>query len=771
MDTIKEQREDLIEIIKRNNVEEFERYIKENDIVLKDLNNEEFDILMYTIEKNVSLDIIKFIIDQNQYSTYNYVINENNRQKVPLISAILNNNFEIADLLIQHKANINQYDIIYYLFKINMLNSKNLNYILYNGFNIRNITTYLINELIETKNNFVLNRIFEFYLFNNEFILSLLKIYKNRECLTDQQIMDIVMKEKKRIAITNEMYDKAAAKDNCGAFKILFENDEGEQDSLFYKVNKYDLLEKAVRANDEGFLNIILKYERFNFHKNINSKKILIEASKNKNMRMIQQLIEASIDSYESEKSYLSLSTSNSTSNSTFTSFSPNSPTLPSSPTSPSTIYSSTHHNHEFSFKKYDVHYLNFIINMAIKIRNLDLLKYLLEGENYKPYIDINVKDINDEYPLITAFYDGNLEIFQYLLSRGADCNIKGNGNPLLSLAIDETDNIKYIKCLLKKRVNINERDTNDNYPLIKAIKKNNINIVILFLRYGLKYGINMNIMDMNGNTPLILAYRLEYHEIFKFLVKYLDINVRDSNGNDLLYYAILKEDIETIEYLISSGVNVNIRYSSGKSAMDLVISKGYRFLDLLLRNKVNIELNIPNSKGETPLITIIKSSHFNLDEKKHIIKKMIKKGANVNFVDKDENTSLVYAIQMKSLPIIKLLIENGANINHLIKTSYITVLMKAIGLGEMDIVKYLVECNANINFKNEFGNTPLTYAISTNNDQMVKYLIDCGADINNRNNQGQSLYNINRNYNYNNNNNSYTDIGKKINNQLIIIN
>eukprot|EP00833_Pecoramyces_ruminatium_P016995 jgi/Orpsp1_1/1191027/evm.model.d7180000082991.1 len=122
MDTVEEQRENLIEIIKKNNVNEFETYFKENGVVLNDINKSNFDILMYAIESNASVDIIKFIISQSQYKTFNYVINEHNKQKVPLISAILNNNFETADLLIKHRANINQYDIIYYLFKINMLN-------------------------------------------------------------------------------------------------------------------------------------------------------------------------------------------------------------------------------------------------------------------------------------------------------------------------------------------------------------------------------------------------------------------------------------------------------------------------------------------------------------------------------------------------------------------------------------------------------------------------------------------------------------------------
>jgi ankyrin repeat protein len=752
MKTIVEPREDLIKIIKKNNVEEFERYVKERDIVLKNLNNQGFDILIYTIENNISVDIIKSIIEQKQYKTYNYVINENSRQKVPLISAILNNNFEIADLLIKHNANINQFDIIYYLFKINRLNYQNLNYILYHGFHIRNITPYLINELIETNNNIILNKIFKYYLFSNEFILNFLKMYQDQNPVSLQHLQEVLRKEKKGIKVEGTMYDKALAKENYGAFKILFENDSGDEDNLLYKVNKYDLLEKAVKTNDINFVKTILRYDPFTF-KSLSSKKILMAASRMKNINILKLLITMSLESYENEKALPSSLSSSSSS--------PSPSPSPSPSSSPSVKETNLKKN------KYDVHYLNFIINIAIKMNDMNLVTFLMEDDEYKPYIDINTEDIHGEYPLITAFCYDHLDLFKYLISRGANCHIKSNGNTLLSMAIDDSDNTKYIKCLLKKKIDINEKDVNENYPLMKAIKKNNINIVILLVHYGLKHGVDMNVMDINGNTPLILSYRLEYYEIFKFLIKYLDINQRDSNGNSLLYYALLREDIETIEYLTGSGADVNIKFKSGGSALDLAISKGYRFIYALLHNKINIALNIPNEEGETPLISVIKSNDFTIEEKKRILQKLIKKGANVNFIDKEENTPLVYAIQMKSLPIIKLLIENGANINHLIKSSYITVLMEAIGLGEMDIVKYLVECNANINFKNEFGNTPLTYAISTNNDQMVKYLIDSGADVNNRNNQGQTLYNINRNYNYNNNNNSYTDIGKQINKLL----
>jgi len=729
MDTVEEQIETITSIIKENNFDKLEKYIKENDVVLKDLNSPSFDVLILAIENNVSLNMLKYIIEQSKYDTLNYVINEHSVQKVPLISAIMNNNFRYADMLIENKANINQFDVIYYLFKINKMNNKNLRYILVNGFNIKNITPYLINELIETKNNHILKVIFNYFIFNNSFILKLLHMYKKKEPISNLNLQDMLINEKSKIHINEKMYEKAIDKNNYEAVKILFEHDGSDSDMLYYKANKYDILEKAVKTNDYNFVKNILSYEDFNF-KNINSKKIFMEANKNNNLDIMKLLIKVSLDS-----------------------------TTRSVPSSPE------HDGYMYESSNSSIPYLNYIINMAIKINNFDMVKYLIEGDDFKFYLKINEGDINGECPIITAFYEDNYEMFRYLLDHGANCNVKSNGNSLLSLAIDEYDNTKYLKCLLQQKIDINEKDINDNYPFIKAIKKNNINVIIMLVKYSIRHNIDLNIMDNDGNTPLILSYRLNYFEIFRFLVKYLDINRKDSNGNTLLYYAILKEDIDTIEYLIDIGADINCIYNSGgKSALDLAISKGFKFINILLSNKNNILLNIPNMQGETPLITIIKSEDYTIEDKRRIITKMIKKGSNVNFIDKDGNTPLVYAIQMKSLPIIKMLIENGAYINYTIKNS---ILMKAIGLGELDVVKYLVECNANINYKNEFGNTPLAYAISVKNENIVKYLIDCGADIYNKNNQGQTLYSVNRSYNFNSNNNSFTEIGKRINKLL----
>ncbi|ORX44723.1 ankyrin [Piromyces finnis] len=449
---------------------------------------------------------------------------------------------------------------------------------------------------------------------------------------------------------------------------------------------------------------------------------------------------------------------------------------------------------------------------MMIKIKNLTFIKYIVEGIEFKSIFNINIGDINGDYPIITAFYSNNLEIFEYIIEHGGDCNIKNrNNNSLISLAIDRSNGRDYIKLMLKQNITImKEEYINGSDSIMKAINNNNINIVVLLIQYGIQNNINMNIIDRNGNTPLTLSYRLKHKNIFKFLIKYLDINKTDLNGNNILYYVIVKEDIETMRSLIRNGADVNSKNKLGKSNMDLLISKGYTFLNSLLNYSHSISLNIPNSQGEIPLITVIKINTFSDEEKEFMVENLIKRGSDVNFIDSTGNTSLVYAIQKKSKSIVNLLVKNDANINYLIPSNNQTILMYAIDIGNIEIIQLLVEYGADIIFKNNKGysalektfekenleifkffvnydinnftneiinnliskgnisllkiliennfdvnlkdennDTPLVYAFKNRQPEIVKYLIENGADVTNKNKQNETIEDLNTKYFY----------------------
>lgn len=731
MNFIEEERNNIINIIKNNNLTQFENYIKSNNIILRKLNSNEFDILIYSIEKKFSFEIIKYLINQYRNENYQSCIIENNKLKTPFQTAVATNNFKVADILLRYHMNTNtnfnnkntdnndNNNIIFSLYHSSLLNRKNLKYLLNNGFKLKNINPKIFYDIIENKKNVFLE-IISNYTYSS-LVICLLSLYKNRTVISDEQLMDIIDNKKYIFTIDDTMYEKAVNTKNYDALKILFGQDVCEDYILYRRLNKFKLLENAIHSNDANFVKNVLNHETINF-KDLTFKKNLIEASKNDNMDIMKLLIRYSLrDSLNQFNQQEPISKK----------------------------------------YKYNASYLNYIINLVIRIGNLNLVKYLVEDEEYQSSVILNSKDVNGEYPLITAFYNNKFEIFKYLIEHGADINVE-DGHSLLSSAMDNIESMKYIKYILKQNIDINRKDGNDNYPLIKAIKKNNIDIVILLVKYAKQHHISLDIIDKDGNTPLILSYRLNNDEIFRYLAKYIqfiDINKRDSNGNSLLYYAILKQDFDTIEYLVNNGANVNYKNNAGISPLNLAISKGYKTLNVILSNNNNLSSSMPNDTNENPYTSIIKLPEYTIKEKEDIIQKLINNGYKINSIDKDEKSPLVYAIQMRLLSIVKLLVENGADINFLIKNNDLTVLMFAIEHGNLDAFKYLVECNADINFKNKDGHTPIVWAIKNGNPDALKFLIKSGAEMTDVNN----LIKINRKSNYSNYCNCYTYTGKII--------
>ncbi|ORX79989.1 ankyrin [Anaeromyces robustus] len=697
-----QRRQSILEIIKNNNTIDLKKYLQLNNVILKDLNTNNFDVLINAIENNASVETIDYLLKICQYETLNYSIIENNNvKKSPLFSAIGYNNFKVANFLLERKADINfmNNQIIEYLYNINLLNKQNLKYILNNGFNVRdNINSNMICKLIDSLQTDIIKIIFKHIIYDNNFILSLLKCYKNKCPLSDQHLNLIFRKEKNKIKIDENMYKKAKGTDNYEILNLLFNCDGSDENVIKKRIDKYELLEIAVKNNIYHLADYILKYITFSF-KSFNFETVLSEALKNNNIELLKLIIDSLLKNSKNEK--------------------------------------------------YKNQYLNYILNMMIKANTFSMVKYFINCDDFKEYFDINMKDINGDYPIIVAFYNDDISIFQYLLNKGANCNVKNNnGVSLLFLAIHKK---KYniIQCLLQQNININEKDINGNYSFIKAIKLNDIECVKLLVKYGIDNDINMNVVDINGSTPLILAYRLNYQEIFRFLIKFLDFNKIDSHGNCLLYYSVLKKDVETTKYLIRIGADVNFKDKLGNSILNTVIyNKNMDILFALIRNN-NVFLNVSNKRGETPLISIIRINDYNENEKKSIVDCLIERGADVNSIDNDGNTPLVYAIKNNLLSIVILLVNNGASINHQLKNeNNKNLLMLAIESHANEIIKFLVDNNADINFRDESGDTPLVYLLKSNNNEMANYLIDNGADVYSVNNEGESIYTISVKYN-----------------------
>jgi len=456
------------------------------------------------------------------------------------------------------------------------------------------------------------------------------------------------------------------------------------------------------------------------------------------------------------------------------------------------------------------------------------LVKCLIQHKNnfFDTSIDINIKDRNNEVPIMisvgdlslynTDHYSNSIKIFEYLLANGANYNMNVmNGRYLLSIALSYQIYIA-AKYLLKYDLQIEEKSIIHHYqPLMNAVYHHQLDRVKSLVNENSISNVYITSSKaMNhpgyGFTPLILSYLLNDQDVFQYLLQTSDIDALDLHGYSLLHYAILKEDVAIVNYLIERGADTNYRenkYGRGNSAFDITLHLRNKDIFFALLRSPTISINELNGQGEIPLMTVIKLNDYPVEDKLVILEHLISIGSDVNFVNRQGFSPLMYAIHCRSLPIVTMLVEHGANVNYYIKSipgRKKSILMYAIETNDLPILQYLIEntnikftSNANppdliemmekgnihwfkyidkfsikstivkaiiyynkldllkkllkdhfdINTRDENGDTLLAHAIRVNNKEIVYYLIDSGADLHTVNHSGESIYDISYKY------------------------
>jgi len=369
---------------------------------------------------------------------------------------------------------------------------------------------------------------------------------------------------------------------------------------------------------------------------------------------------------------------------------------------------------------QYDHAFYLLILNMAVKLRHLELVKYLLNHSNTllppsEPHLNINLKDRNNECPVLisvgdltlytTDHYTTSIKIFKFLLDHGADSNLKGvHGEPLLSVVLSFKIYVA-AQYLLKCPIKIEEGDIFESYqPLMKAIYANEFDQVQSILCHPTTivnvYPSNNTVLNYHGYgfTSVILAYMLNHKEIFNVLLASSNINELDLYGYSLLHYAILREDRKMVKELLRRGARVNYqenKYGRGNSALDIAITiKNLDIFETLIQSD-QLKVNKGNGQGEIPLMTAIKLENDRQEDKLKMIKRLIELGSDVNFCTGNGMTPLRYAIHCRSLPILQLLVENGAHFNIMVNNKFGSkkfILMEALETDDAAIIQYIMQ-------------------------------------------------------------------------------
>jgi len=105
----------------------------------------------------------------------------------------------------------------------------------------------------------------------------------------------------------------------------------------------------------------------------------------------------------------------------------------------------------------------------------------------------------------------------------------------------------------------------------------------------------------------------------------------------------------------------------------------------------------------------------------------LLKRGVDVNTVDQNGDSLLIYAVRRDLAELFDYLVKNRARLN-LRNRNGETALSIAAYDGKLPYVQRLVEAGAEVNF---YGWPPLAYAAYNGHTAVASYLIKRGADVN----------------------------------------
>ncbi|XP_065556186.1 putative ankyrin repeat protein RF_0381 [Artemia franciscana] len=206
------------------------------------------------------------------------------------------------------------------------------------------------------------------------------------------------------------------------------------------------------------------------------------------------------------------------------------------------------------------------------------------------------------------------------------------------------------------------------------------------------------------------------------------DLNIKTEEGASPLHFAAWNGNTHTVECLLKSGPDVNIRNNYGETPLNLAAWKGHTETVEYLIQS-GADVNIRNNYGETPLNLAAWKGHT------ETVEYLIQSGADVNIRNN-------YAAWKGHTETVEYLIQSGADVN--IRNNYgETPLNLAAWKGHTETVEYLIQSGADVNIRNNYGETPLNSAAWKGHTETVEYLIQSGADVNIRNNYGETPLNL----------------------------
>ncbi|XP_028250574.1 kinase D-interacting substrate of 220 kDa B isoform X2 [Parambassis ranga] len=332
---------------------------------------------------------------------------------------------------------------------------------------------------------------------------------------------------------------------------------------------------------------------------------------------------------------------------------------------------------------------------------------------------DVDSRSDNGQTPLMVAAEQGNLEIVQELIRRGANINLDDVDCWTALISAAKEGHIDVVGELLENNANLEHRDMGGWTALMWAAYKGRTVVAQLLLEKGA----NPNITGQYSVYPIIWAAGRGHGEIVHLLLLHgAKVNCSDKYGTTPLIWAARKGHYESVMHLLANGADADQEGANSMTALIVAVKGGYTEVvkELLKRNP---NVNMTDKDGNTALAIAAKEGHT------EIVQDLLDAGTYVNIPDRTGETVLIGAVRGGHVEIVRALLNKYADIDVRGQDGK-TALYWAVEKGNATMVRDILQCNPDTESCTKEGETPLIKATKMRNIEIVELLLDKGAKV-----------------------------------------
>ncbi|XP_022788411.1 ammonium transporter 1-like isoform X2 [Stylophora pistillata] len=268
------------------------------------------------------------------------------------------------------------------------------------------------------------------------------------------------------------------------------------------------------------------------------------------------------------------------------------------------------------------------------------------------------------------------------------------------------------------QQVSFGVQDFDKRTPLHVACMHGNLSCVKFLLRQP---GVDNHARDRWKASPLSEAVQFGHNQVVQCLLRHGAGWCEDGVG-DLLCSAIVVNDVEELQRLVSLGVDVNAPNEDGGTALHVAAAVGSRGVVHYLTDH-RADINAVDSLGNTPL------NYSNMHE--HLAVSQLLEGLGAKRLSHHYSTHEICEVATTgNLQMLRHMVHNGATVCYR-DFNKRTPLHVSAAEGHLDVVKFLLlQPGININARDTNDFSPLLDAIVNGHHGVVQYLKARGGTI-----------------------------------------